>query len=116
MSALGHSCCLLTLAVVSTADQKQVTGLLLGMGMTWRVKAHPALFGGDLPGAGRSNGRECNAPVLFLKYDLKIADRRMVVRYGAWISIRERWVARKGTLLLRFLRFCLFWIDWLPIY
>ena len=116
MSALGHSCCLLTLAVVSTADQKQVTGLLLGTGVTWRVKARPALFGGDLPGAGRSNGRECNAPVLFLKYDSKIADRRMVVHCGACISIRERWVARKGTLLHRFLRFCLFWIDRLPIY
>ena len=73
------------------------------------MKARPASFGGDLPGTGRSNGGECNAPVLFLKYDSKIADRRMVVRCGAWISIRERWVARKGA-LLKFLRF-LFVLD-----
>ena len=86
------------------------------MGVTWRVKACPASFGGDLPGAGRSNGRECNALVLFLKYDSKIVDRRMVVHCGAWVSIRERWAARKGALLFRFLRFLLFWIDRLPIY
>jgi hypothetical protein len=84
--------------------------------VTWRVTARPASFGGDLPRAGRWNGGECNAPVLFLKYDSKIADWRMVVRCGAWVLIREMWVACKGALLLRFLRFLLFWIDRLPIY
>ena len=84
--------------------------------MTWRVKARPTSFGGDLPGAGTLNGGECNALVLFLKYDSKIVDQRMVVHCDTWVSIRERWVACKGTLLLRFLRFLLFWIDRLPIY
>ena len=84
--------------------------------MTWRVKARPTSFGGDLLEAGRLNGGECNAPVLFLKYDSKIIDQRMVVRCGAWVSIQERWVACKGALLLRFLRFLLFWINRLPIY
>uniref|UniRef100_A0A2N9HKP4 Uncharacterized protein n=1 Tax=Fagus sylvatica TaxID=28930 RepID=A0A2N9HKP4_FAGSY len=68
--------------IVSVADQKQGHRVdSLGTGVTWRVKARPASFGGDLPGAGRSNGGECNAPVLFLKYDSKIADRRMVIGF-----------------------------------
>jgi hypothetical protein len=75
----------------------------VGTSVTQHVKARPMSFGGDLPGAGRLDNRECNVLVCSLQYDSEIVDRRMVGHCCMWVSIPKRWVARDSTLLLRFL-------------
>ena len=73
----------------------------MGTGVIWRVKARPASFGGDLPGAGRLDNGECNVLVRSLQYDSEIVDRRMVVHCCAWVSFPKSWVARDGPFATR---------------